>query len=271
VADAELDPSVALEIVAAGLPVESEDGVVAAVGRWATRTLAGCYLSDDARPAALGRLAGAALGLADVAAPGSARQLAAVRVAIGAAIDPDRLLPWLSGKGLPDGIVVDAELRWAVLARLAALGGIDADFIDAESAADRSSQGIVHATRCRASLPDPAMKELAWTALMSDAERANYELYALAEGFWQPHQLALTESFVGRYFDDIERTAKLRSGWVVERLASLVYPWPAVADSTVEQTDQLLARDDLDGRIRRAVTDAGDDLRRASVARHRFS
>ena len=270
VADAELDPSLAFEIVAAALPIESDDGVIDAVGRWATRTLAGCYVADDARPATLARLSGAALGLADVAEPKSARQLAAVRVAIGAAIDPDRLLLWLDEQDLPDGVLVDAELRWTIVARLAALGAVGPEFIDAEASVDRSSQGIVHATRCHASLPDPVAKETAWTALMSDDERANYELYALADGFWHPHQLALTEPYVARYFGDIEGTAKLRSGWVVERLALMTYPWPAVDETTVELTDQLLAGDGLDGRIRRAVTDAGDDLRRAVAARRRF-
>jgi aminopeptidase N len=270
VADAELDPSLAFEIVAAGLPIETDDGVIAEVGRWTARTLAGCYLSDDARPAVLGRLSGAARGVADVAEPGSARQLAAVRVAIGAAVDPDRLLPWLDGESLPEGVLVDAELRWSVVARLAALGAIGADFIDAEVDRDRSSQGIVHAARCRASLPDPAAKDAAWTALMTDDTRANYELYALADGFWHPHQVALTEPYVARYFEEIEGTAKLRSGWIVERLALMAYPWPAIADATLDQTDQLLAMDGLDGRIKRAVTDAGDDLRRAVASRHRY-
>jgi aminopeptidase N len=270
VADAELDPSLAFEIVAAGLPIETDDGVIDGVGRWATRTLAGCYVSDHARLAVLARLSGAALGLADVAEPKSARQLAAVRVAIGAAIDPDRLLRWLDEQDLPAGVLVDAELRWAIVGRLATLGAIGRGFIDAEAQADLSSQGIVHATRCRASLPDPAAKEAAWTALMTDDERANYELYALAEGFWHPHQSALTEPYVARYFDEIDGTAKLRSGWVVERLAAMTYPWPAIDDATVEQTDELLAGDGLDGRIRRAVTDAGDDLRRAVAARRRF-
>ena len=270
VADAELDPADAFEIVAAGLPVENDDGVVAEVGRWAGRTLAACYLSDTARPAVLARLCGAALGVADVAEPGSARQLAAVRVAIHAAGQPDRLLSWLDGHDLPEGVVIDAELRWSIVGRLAALGAVGPDAIDGEVQRDRSSQGIVHATRCLAALPDPAAKEAAWTALITDRDRPNYELYALADGFWQPDQSALTEPFVARYFAEIDRTAALRSGWVVERLAMMSYPWTAVDDTTAELTAQLLARANLDARIRRAVTDAGDDLRRALAARRRF-
>jgi aminopeptidase N len=106
---------------------------------------------------------------------------------------------------------------------------------------------------------------------MTDGDRANYELYALAQGFWQPQQLELTEPFVARYFAEIDATARLRSGgMVVEFLASLAYPWTAVDDRTLAETEQLLARDDLNTRIRRSVIDAGDDLRRAVEARVKY-
>jgi aminopeptidase N len=270
VTDADIEPALALDIVAAALPAEQDDGVVEAVGRWAIRTLAGCYLPAAARPVAEARLAGASLGLAIGAAAGSARQLAAIRLAIAVTSDATRLHQWLAGENLPDGAAMDTELRWLVVRRLAAIGAVDGEFVDAEAASDRSSQGAVHAAFCRASLPDPAAKEAAWNTLMTDDERANYELYALAQGFWHPAQLALTEPFVGRYFDEIEATAKLRSGYIVERLAAMVYPWPAVDDSTVQQTEQLLARDGLHRQIRRAVMDSGDDLRRAVASRAKF-
>jgi aminopeptidase N len=271
VADAEVAPQLALDIVTAALPAEHDDGVIATVGRWATRTLAGCYLPDAARAEAHARLAGAALGLAIGAAPGSARQLAAIRLAIGVVSDATRLHQWLAGENLPEGVVMDTELRWLVVRRLAATGAVDEEFIAAEAARDKSTQGAVHAAYCRASLPDLAAKDAAWTTLMTDDERANYELFALAQGFWQPNQVELTEPFVSRYFDEIEGLAKLRSGFLAERLASMAYPWPVVSESTLEQTQQLLARDGLDGQIRRAVVDAGDDLRRAARARGKYA
>jgi aminopeptidase N len=106
--------------------------------------------------------------------------------------------------------------------------------------------------------------------MMRDAERPNYELYALAEGFWQPDQLAITEGYVERFFDEIAATAKLRSGWVVEILARRAYPWPVIDATTVAATERLLADEQLDSRIRRSVVDAGDDLRRALAARTRY-
>ena len=49
VADAELDPTLAVDVVAAALPAEAHDAVLAVVGRWAGRTLAGAYLSAVGR------------------------------------------------------------------------------------------------------------------------------------------------------------------------------------------------------------------------------
>jgi aminopeptidase N len=112
---------------------------------------------------------------------------------------------------------------------------------------------------------------VAWDAIMLDAARPNYELYALAEGFWDPGQHSVTARYVDRYFEQIPATAALRSGWVVDRLALLAYPWAAVEPATVDATRRLLADEALDGRVRRSVIDAGDDLRRALEARMRFA
>jgi aminopeptidase N len=104
---------------------------------------------------------------------------------------------------------------------------------------------------------------------MSDPDAANSRLYALAQGFWQPGQ-QVTDPYVARYFAELPATAALRSGWALSRLAGAAYPRTAVRPETVAATDRLLGRDDLHPGIRRGVTDAGDDLRRAVAARERF-
>ena len=271
VADAEVDPALALDIVVAALPAESDDAVLAVIGRWAQRSLAGCCLPSPARVPALARLSGSMLAVIDVAAAGSGRQLAAIRTLIGTTVDTRRLQAWLTGRDLPDGVVIDAELRWAIVHRLALLGEVDDASIGAELARDHSSQGAVHAARCRAARPDNRAKRAAWNAIMRSAERANYELYALAEGFWDPDQRELTDRYVPRYFEQIAATAHVRSGWVVDRLAQLAYPWPAVDPATVTATDDLLRSDGLASGIRRSVADAGDELRRAVAVRARYA
>jgi aminopeptidase N len=271
VADAEVDPAVALQIPLAAIPEEPNDAVVTSVLGWTVDTLVGAYHPAEARDLAYEHVSAAALRAALAAPAGSGRQLAAVRALATSWTDTARLRDWLAGDALPDGLVVDTDLRWTLLYRLAVLGALEPGETDAEAAADNTTQGAVNAAKCRASLPEPLAKVRAWETLMTDAECSNYELYALAEGFWQPRQNVLTAPFVTRYFDEIAQTATLRSGWVVARLAQIAYPWTAVHPLTVDHTDALLARADLDEGIRRSVVDAGDDLRRALAARTKYA
>jgi aminopeptidase N len=271
VADAELDPALALDIVTRALPAESDDAVLGVVAGWAVRPLVACYFPGVTRGAAMSRLSGALTAVTDVAAAGSGRQLAAAQAAIATASHVGRMQAWLAGRDLPAGLEADTELRWRIVHRLATLGELDEAAIDVEAARDRSSQGAVHAARCRAARPDARAKASAWEAIVGDARRPNYELYALAEGFWDPEQRELTDPYVERYFAEFASTGRLRSGWVADRLALLAYPWTAIDPQTVTATEQLLADESLEPGLRRSVTDAGDDLRRAVAVRARFS
>jgi aminopeptidase N len=271
VADAELDPAAALEIAVAAIAEEPNDAVVSSVLGWTVGSLIATFHPAQTRPAAMARIAGAVLTAVRAAEPGSGRQLAAVRGLATCWSDVDRIRQWADGQALPDGLVVDAELRWSLLHRLAVLGKFSPAEIAEEAARDNTTQGAAHAARCRAAVPEPMAKVRAWETLMSDPDCSNYELYALAEGFWQPEQNVLTAPFVARYFDEIAATARLRMGRAVGRVAALAYPWTAVHPVTLERTEALLAGDDLDEGIRRSVLDAGDDLRRALAAREKYS
>jgi aminopeptidase N len=271
VADADLDPAAALEVAVAAIAEEPNDAVVSSVLGWTVGSLIATFHPAQTRPAAMARIAGAVLTAVRAAEPGSGRQLAAVRGLATCWSDVDRIRQWADGQALPDGLVVDAELRWSLLHRLAVLGKFSPAEIAEEAARDNTTQGAAHAARCRAAVPEPMAKVRAWETLMSDPDCSNYELYALAEGFWQPEQNVLTAPFVARYFDEIAATARLRMGWAVGRVAALAYPWTAVHPVTLERTEALLAGDDLDEGIRRSVLDAGDDLRRALAAREKYS
>jgi aminopeptidase N len=271
VADAELSPELALDIVEAGV-VGEVDTVFTTLTAWALDALVGVYLpSGSARAEATQRLAGVAERTMRAADPGSGAQLAAARAYVAATDAVEALQGWLGGSSVPDGLVVDDELRWAVVERLAALGAIDAAAIDAEQARDRSAQGEVHAAGCRAVLPNADAKAAAWRTLMTDPKVSNYELYALGGGFWHPAQTELTAPYVERYFAEIPATGGFRQGWVVSRVADLAYPRTAVSRDTLDRSDAALAADDLDAGIRRSIVDAADDLRRALASREKFA
>jgi aminopeptidase N len=267
VADAEVDPRQAFEVLLSALPAETSDIALTSVLGWAGRRLVGRILPFE--PYA-GRLA-AALGDVLRAAPaGGSVQLALARGLIGSTADADLLRSWLAGAGAPDGLAVDADLRWLITLRLARLGAIgDAD-IDTELGRDRSSEGIVHATRCRAALPTPAAKERAWAIITTQADVANYELYAACEGFWHPAQLDVTAPYVERYFAEIAGTEKLRSGWVLGRAAQYAFPSTVIDDHVITRAETLAADESVASSIRRSVSDEADDLRRSLNARRTF-
>lgn len=255
-----------VQLITTALPAETEVVIVEDVVM-ISRSLINRYLAPRAREEALAQVAVATGQLLATAPPGDSLQLAAARGWVAATDDVDRLAGWLAGKGRPPGLAIDAELRWAVLGRLVALGGAGAAEIAAEAAADPSATGAERAARCRAALPDPAAKEAAWEIIVADTERSNRLVEATAKGFWQPEQAMLTAPYVGRYLADMPAASRLRTPWAAELIAERAFPRYAVAQSTREGVAKLLTRGDLTRGLRRTLVDADDDMRRALVAR----
>ncbi|MEV5961126.1 aminopeptidase N [Kribbella sp. NPDC051952] len=268
IADAELDPKLGLDVVLALLPTENSDIGVGTMVNWVNTHLLGNYLPYEPYRA---QAADAVAARLETATPGSSVQLAAARGYTRFSNDTDRLKGWLAGDGVPEGLAMDADLRWTVLLQLARIGAIGDSEIDAELERDTSSEGVVHATRCRAALPTVAAKERAWTQIMTDADIANYELYAACEGFWHASQLELTAPYVDRFFAEIAGTEKLRSGWVVANSARLAFPRSAIDQRVVAQAADLVADESIAAGIRRSVGDNVDDLKRALAVRSAYS
>ncbi|MEV6306721.1 aminopeptidase N [Actinoplanes sp. NPDC051861] len=266
VVDGERPVAELVTLVLAALPMETEVVLAEDVLR-ATRTLVDRYATADTRPAALELVAQAADRLLAASPAGSSRQLAAARGLIGATVDAARLRGWLAGESVPEGLPVDADLRWLILYRLSILGAAGHDAIDAELDRDRSASGEQWAARCRAALPDASAKETAWDAVVGDASLSNRLAELTALGFWQPEQIGLLDAYVERYFAEMPEMMRVRSGMSSERTAIAAYPDVAVSERTRRLAAELLARPDLPSILRRVVQDADDDMRRALSAR----
>ncbi|MET8912263.1 aminopeptidase N [Micromonospora sp. NPDC004551] len=264
--DGERPVTSVVALIAAALPAETEV-IIAEDVLTLSRNLVDRYLDPLARDAALLRIAGACATLLAGAPAGGSLQLAAARGLIDATTDTGLLAGWLAGEGVPEGLAVDADLRWALLHRLVVLGAAGEPEIAAEAATDRSATGAERAASCRAALPDPDAKRAAWEIVIHNTELSNRLVEATAEGFWQPEQAELTAGYVERYFADMPAAARLRTPWTADRVAALAFPRFAVAQTTRELAAALLARDDLTPGLRRRVVDLDDDLRRALVAR----
>ncbi|GIF16114.1 aminopeptidase N [Actinoplanes teichomyceticus] len=266
VVDGERPVAELVTLVLAALPVETETVIVEDVLR-AARGLVDRYATAQTRPAACELLAQAADRLLAASPAGSSRQLAAARGLIGATVDTARLHGWLAGDAVPDGLAVDADLRWLIRYRLSVLGAAGPDAIEAELAADRSATGEQWAARCRAALSDPAAKEAAWSAIIGDASLSNRLAELTAAGFWQAEQRELLEPYVQRYFADMPEMMRIRSGMSAEKTAAAAYPAVMVAPRTRELAAGLLDRPGLNPILRRVVQDHDDDMRRALQSR----
>jgi aminopeptidase N len=266
VVDGERPVADLVALVLAALPVESEVVIVEDVLRL-SRGLVDRYATPAARPAALQMIEQAADRLLAAASPGGSRQLAAIRGFIGSTVDAARLQAWLGGQDVPEGVTVDADMRWLILYRLSVLGQAGRSDIDAEFGRDRSSTGEQWAARCRAAMPDAEGKAAAWAAVVGDRSLSNRLAELTASAFWQPEQLDLLRPYVERYFADMPEMMRVRSGMSAEKTAVAAYPDVMVEPQTRQQAAELLAREDLDPILRRVITDADDDLRRALAAR----
>jgi aminopeptidase N len=264
VAAAELPLATAVDLLCSALPHETEDIAIRALAKWAGTVLIGQF--TDITSVHHDRIAAALATRLDTAPPGSDVQLAAALGLIPLLHDSDRLRSWLDG-GAPDGLAMDAEMRWPVLTQLARLGVATDTDIANELTRDHSARGAIHAVRCRAALPLEDSKATAWRGIVGDGSLSNYEVYALCEGFWWPDQAELLAPYVGRYFADLPATAALRSGMVATQAASLAFPRYAVSRHTLELAEESLSGAALGPGLRRSVADRVDDLRQALVVR----
>ena len=273
VRNADLDPAEALDMALAAVAVEPVELVAAELLEFATVELAGNYATPADRPGRRARVADLTHRLLAVAEPGSDLQLEAARAGIRASDDTAWLRAWWGGDQLPPGLVIDAELRWALVTRLAALGALtDAD-IDAELARDESTSGVVHAARARALRPDVTAKRAAWALLTEPSQRPAYELYASAESFFEPSQSALTAEYLPRFFAEMPATARHRHGWALGAVILRGFPVSAASPEVLRLAEDALAGPkaaELAPPVRRAFVDGADALRRAVRSLQRY-
>ena len=301
VRDGELAPWACLEVVRAHAAAEVETSVAGDVLTFARRQVADRFLPAVRRTEALELLAGACrellwrarwdggaegasggsgAGAGSVSSGGSGAgvdraglRLTAVRQLIDCALEPDELQGWWAAGKVPEGPVLDAELRWRLLLRLSVLGAVGGAEIDAALAADPSAAGEEGAARCRAALPDAAGKAAAWEAMFGDvpesAALSNHVLTATAQGFWQPEQGGLLAEYAGRFFEEAVALAERRGPAVAAIVGRYGFPHTVVSAEVLRRGEECLRGADgvVPAALRRQLADHLDDLRRALAVR----
>ncbi len=263
--DAELSTGEFLDLALAGLPAESDVGVVAKVLAQA-RTAIDLYASPEHRPGYRHRLAVAEHAALLSAAPGSDHQLVHARalMAVAQAEDQvDLLAGLLEGRTTVPGLVIDTDLRWSLVGRLVALGRAGEAEITAELARDDTASGRRSAAAARSATPTAQVKEAAWEAAMHDQDLPNAMLEATLAGLYLADQRELYRPLRARYFAEVREVWANRGGEMAAMVATALYPGLLVETQTVELSDEFLTAEDLPSGLRRIVVEGRDGVRRA--------
>ncbi len=187
------------------------------------------------------------------------RRLAAMRRLAQTSSDVDLLQGWLSSGVAGPGLAVDRDTRWLVVRRLAVLGAAGADLVEAEAAADHSSNGHQASLTALASRPEASAKAEAWERLV-DPGVSNRDFEALVTGLWTPGQADLCAPYVQRYLDEAPALAERGQAFASD-VAFAAPRFPMAMDRLRTLRDDLeAAADRTDNTVlRRGWRDTVDD------------
>src|SRR5690606_8728170 len=198
------------------------------------------------------------------AGSGSGAQLAWARaVGAAAAYTGDRaaqLAAILDGSApAPEGLPLDADLRWIWVQGLAATGHADEAAIREELARDDTMSGRTAAIQALAARPVAEVRRAAWEAAWTDETLTNDHLGATIAGFRAGGRRDLIAAFDEEYFSRIGDAWATRSIEIARRLVRGLFP----TTDSLDLVDAWLAQHaEAPGSLRRLVLEQRDHLAR---------
>ena len=270
VRDAEMATRDYLALVLANIDAETEIGVVQSVQRQVRRALE-VYADPTWAPQGWAAWAEKCLRAMRAAPSGSDHQLAWAHAFLGAVTTPPEadIARTLLGDDAPAGLAVDADLRWAVLQTLAALGRADENEIAAEADRDPSAAGQRAAATARALMPTAAAKQEAWRLATEDDTVPNAVQGAVIAGFSHPTQGELISPYLPTYFSTVAQVWRRRSSELAQNVVVGLFPtWTStISAQTVAAADTFLAGPDVPSALYRLISEGRADIVRAMAAR----
>ena len=211
----------------------------------------------------------------EAAEPGSDHQLTWARcLAAVARADPagaEYLAALLDGSSVPEGLALDADLRWRLWQALAATGHADASRLEAELKRDLTASGRAGFTAAMCARPDPAVKAKAWEDAVAGSRLTNELLDATIDGFTAAgHELLAP--YIDEYFRSIEGVWQRQSIELASRVVRGLYPLqqdlpegqaPELHPVVVRTGDWLARHPEAPAALRRIVVEQRDHLLRA--------
>jgi aminopeptidase N len=267
--DAEMTARDYVGLVLSGVGSIPDIAVVHTVLRQAS-TAARRFASPAWRDVGLAQIATALRGLLFSAEPGSDHQLAYAQALTRVATSPadlDLLAGLLDSSVAIGGLAIDTDLRWQLLRRLASRGAAGQAKIDAELDGDRTDSGERRAASCQAAMPDPEIKEAAWTEIVSGS-LPNAMFRAVLQGFQDPDQEVLLAPFAQRFFDVVADVWRDWGSDMAQFFVEVGYP-AVITPGAISAAGEYLGQARIPPALHRLLSEGRDDVVRALRCRER--
>jgi aminopeptidase N len=203
--------------------------------------------------------------LLDEAEPGSDHQLTFVRSYAAAAHtdaalhDLERLL---DGSLVVDGLTVDTDLRWALVAGLARAGRADEARIAAELRQDNTISGQERAAAARASRPTAEAKAEAWEIAVVRDDVPNETQRSVVLSFMQPGQQEVLRPYVEKYLQVADTLWEEKGTQRASTALEFLFPRPLASPDLLDQVNTWLHESRANPAAKRYVREGAADVER---------
>jgi aminopeptidase N len=177
----------------------------------------------------------------------------------------------LDGRGVPRGIVVDQNRRWALVSALADAGRASARArIDAEEKRDPTTAGRRSAYAARAGIPDLASKRRFWEDFRQPGSIPLSSLRSAAARFHGADHPELSEPFVEPFFAAVTSIDWTVNESRVDLFFDALLPQNLCSPELLHASrSHLASAQNLTPLARRAWLEANDELARCIAVRER--
>jgi aminopeptidase N len=268
--DAELAARDYVRLVLSGIRGVTDVSVAQTLLRQA-RTATRQYADPEWRATGFALQADALYRLMTEAEPGSDRQLTYAQAFVAVATSAEHLdyvRGLLDGSVTLDGLVIDTDLRWALLRRLVVRGAAGEAEIAAELKRDPTAAGERHAAGDRAAIPTAEAKAAAWDRIIA-GDLPNAVFRATLGGLFDVDDTSLVKPYVDKYFAEVGRVWSEWSSDMSSTFAENAYPFLVTEPSTIERTTAYLDEQNPPPALRRLLLEGRDGVARAIRAQEK--
>jgi aminopeptidase N len=252
-----------VDLILANIAEESDSSVILVQLRQLATTL-NFYVAEEHKEATAVAAADRLWELASGVPAGSDAQLQFVKsytLLARSAGQLDNVSGLLDGSVTLDGLVVDQDLRWELIASLVVGGRAGQEQIDAELARDNTATGQNAAALAKAAIPTPEAKAAAWESIVVKGDLSNALQGSAVNGFTRVLDTDLLAPYAEKYFEG-------RTHALAQQIVVGLYPAQLTTQATVDRTDEFLASLPEDSAaLRRMMLENRDGVARALRAR----